>query len=255
MNMFFGGGGLYYIPLILEALCAIHCLRRGTQQKWLWIIIFLPLIGSLIYIYSEILTNRSALRVPKLNVGAVLNPGAKLKKLEDDLRFTDTFANKVKLADAYLEAGFTDKAVDLYESSLTGAFAENEHVMAQLIVAYSNHGRYDEVIPIAKKLYKLPQFPRSKAHIGYAIALENTGQVDLAEAEFKAMKGRYSYFGPRYEYGMFLVRQGRDEDAHQVFTDILNEVPQLSAMERKTSKVWFAKTKDEVKKLSVQKAV
>lgn len=254
MSMLFGGGSYYYLILILEAFCIIHCLRRGTQQKWLWMLIILPVIGCFIYIYTEILTNRSALRMPKVDVGAVLNPGVKLKRLEDELRFSDTFANKIKLADAYLEAGFTDKAADLYQTSLTGAFAENEHVLAQLIVAYSEQGRYAEIIPIAKKLYKLPQFPRSKAHIGYAIALENTGQVDLAEAEFKAMKGRYSYFGPRYEYGMFLVRQGRDEDAYQIFTDILNEVPQLSAMERKASKVWFAKAKDELKKLSVQRS-
>jgi hypothetical protein len=254
MSMLFGGGSYYYLILILEAFCIIHCLRRGTQQKWLWMLIILPVIGCFIYIYTEILTNRSALRMPKVDVGAVLNPGVKLKRLEDELRFTNTFTNKIKLADAYLEAGFTDKAIDLYQTSLTGAFAENEHVLAQLIVAYSEQSRYGEIIPIAKKLYKLPQFPRSKAHIGYAIALENTGQVDLAEAEFKAMKGRYSYFGPRYEYGMFLVRQGRDEDAYQIFTDILNEVPQLSAMERKASKVWFAKAKDELKRLSVQRS-
>jgi len=253
MNMLFGGGSYYYIILILEAFCIIHCLRRGTQQKWLWMLIVLPVIGCLVYIYSEILTNRSAIRVPKIDVGAVLNPGAKLKKLEDELRFTDTFANKVKLADAYLDAGYTDKAVELYQASLTGAFAENEHVMAQLIIAYFEQGRYEEIIPIAKKLYKLPQFARSKAHIRYAMALENTGQVELAENEFKAMKGRYAYFEPRYQYGLFLVRQDRDQDAYQLFTDILDEVPQLSAMERKANRVWFAKAKDEVKKLSVQK--
>jgi hypothetical protein len=255
MNMLFGGSSLYYIPLILEAVCAIHCLRRGTQQKWLWIIIFLPVVGSLIYIYSEILTNRSAMRVPKIDVGAVLNPGIKLKRLEDEVRFTDTFANRIKLADAYLAGGFTDKAVEIYLASLTGAFSENEHVLAQLIVAYSEQECYAEVIPIAKKLYKLPQFTRSKAHILYAIALEKTGETTLAENEFKLMKGRYSYFEPRYQYGLFLVRTDRADDAYQVFTDILNEVPHLSQMERKSSQQWFSKTKDELKKLSASKTV
>jgi hypothetical protein len=255
MNMFFGGGGMYYIPLILEAFCAIHCLRRGTQQKWLWIIIFLPLIGSLIYIYQEILTNRSVMRTPKIDVGAVLNPGGKLKKLEDELRFTDTFANKIKLADAYLAAGYTDKAVELYTTSLTGAFAENEHVLAQLIIAYFEQERYAEVIPIAKKLYKLPQFARSKAHILYAISLEYTGQAEQAENEFKLMKGRYSYFEQRYQYGLFLVRAGRSNDAYHIFADMLEEQPHLSAVERKSNRVWFAKAKDELKKLPAQKTV
>jgi len=247
--MYFGGGNYYYLILALEAFCIIHSLRRGTQQKWLWILIVIPVFGCLYYIYSEILSNRG-IRAPKINVEAVINPGAKIKRLEDEVRFTDTFANRVKLADAYLEASLTDKALEIYKNSLTGAFVENEHVMAQLIVAYFEKGRYNEVIPIAKKLYKLPQFARSKAHILYAKSLELTYQEELAENEFKLMKGRYSYFEPRYEYGMFLIRASRDDDAWQIFTDMLNEQSQLSPVERKSNKVWFAKAKDELKKLS-----
>ncbi len=256
MSLLFGGGGsYYYLILILEAFCIIHCLRRGTQQKWLWMLIVLPVIGCLVYIYQEILTNRHAVRIPKVDVGAVLNPGIKLKRLEEELRYTDTFANKVKLADAYLEAGFTDKAVEIYQASLTGAFSENEHVMAQLIIAYYEQERYEEIIPIAKKLYKLPQFARSKAHMRYAEALEALGHVDLAENEFKAMKGRYSYFEARYQYGLFLVRQNRYQDAQQIFSDIKDEESQLSSMERKANKIWFGKAKDELKKLAVGKMV
>jgi len=256
MNMFFGGGGSYYYIIIgLQILCAIHSARRGTLSRWIWLIVFIPIIGCIVYIYSEIISNRNIIRAPKIDVGAVLNPGGKIKKLEDELRFTDTFANKVKLADAYLAAGYTNKAVELYTASLTGAFSENEHVLAQLIIAYFEQQRYDEVIPIAKKLYNLPQFTRSKAHILYAQSLERTGQTALAENEFKAMKGRYSYFEPRYEYGLFLTRAGRDNDAYQIFTDMLNEQPHLSPMERKSNRVWFAKAKDELRKLSVQKTV
>jgi hypothetical protein len=167
--MFFnyGGGYLYYLILGLNIFCVIHMLRRGTLHRWIWMVIFLPVIGSLIYIYSEVLSNRRV-STPKIDIGAVINPGGKIKKLEDELRFTDTFANKIKLADAYLAAGYTDKALELYQSSLTGAFAENEHVMAQLMVAYYEQERYDEVIQLAKKLYKQPQFARSN-HISYML--------------------------------------------------------------------------------------
>jgi hypothetical protein len=104
---------------------------------------------------------------------------------------------------------------------------------------------------LPKGLYKLPQFARSKAHILYAKSLELTYQAEQAENEFKLMKGRYSYFEPRYEYGLFLTRaERRDEDAWQIFTDMLNEQPHLSPVERKSNKVWFAKAKDELKKLA-----
>ena len=250
--MLFYSSYFYYVIIGLQVWCAIHSYRRETLNKWIFLIIFLPVIGCLIYIYSEIIPKKS-FRKPNIDISAVINPGAKIKKLEDELRFTDTFANKIKLADAYLAAGFTDKAIDLYKASLTGAFAENEHVQAQLIIAYFEQERYDEVIPLAKKIYKLPQFARSKAHILYAKSLENLGNTEQAEAEFKMMKGRYAYFGPRYEYGLFLLRAGRDKDAMKIFTDMLDEEQQLSDMEKKTNRAWFAKAKDEVRKLSALK--
>jgi hypothetical protein len=252
----FSYGSYYYIIIGLQIFCGIHSYRRGTLNRWIFLIAFLPVIGSIIYLYSEVLTNRSSFRStikPTINVGAALNPGGNIKKLEEELRFTDTFANKVKLADAYLAAHQTDKAIDLYKVSLTGAFAENEHVMMQLIVAYFEQGQYEEVIPLAKKLYKLPQFARSKAHILYAQSLENIGEMEQAENEFKAMKGRYSYFEPRYQYGLFLMRAERYEDAWQIFTDMLNEEQHLGSMEKKTNRQWFSKAKDELRKISTLK--
>lgn len=247
--MFYGGGPYYYLIIGLQIFCAIHCLRRGTQGKWLWIIIIFPVIGSLIYIYNEMLSNRS-FRGPNIDVGAVINPGGKIKKLEEELRFTDTFTNRIKLADAYLDAGQTDKAVDLYTASLTGAFAENEHVLAQLMIAYFELQRYEEVLPIGKKLYNLPQFARSKAHMAYAMSLENLGRLDDAENEFKAMKGRYSYFEQRYQYGLFLLRNDRNGDALTIFTDMLNEEPHLGQVEKRSNRKWFALAKNELKNIS-----
>ena len=252
--MFYGGGLPYYIIVALQIFCAVHSYRRGTLNRWIWLIVFIPIIGSVIYIFSEVLSSRRSI-TPKIDIGAVLNPGGKIKKLEEDLRFSDTFANKVKLADAYLAAGYTDKAVDLYKNSLTGAFAENEHVMAQLMIGYYEQGLYNDVIALGKKLYKLPQFARSKAHITYAKALEQTGDTTAAENEFKAMKGRYSYFEQRYEYGLFLMRQDRGADAYAIFTDMLNEEHHLGPVERKTNRQWFAKAKDELKKIGAPQKV
>ncbi|HWZ05072.1 MAG TPA: hypothetical protein VNX40_15755 [Mucilaginibacter sp.] len=248
----------YYIIVGLQIFCGIHSYRRGTLNRWIYLIALAPVIGSIIYLYSEVLSNKSTFRTvnkPTINIGATINPGGRIKKLEEELQFTNTFANKVKLADAYLAAGQTDKAIDLYKSSLTGAFDENEHVMAQLIIAYYSQQRYEEVIPLAKKLYKLPQFARSKAHLLYAQSLENLGKTDEAEVEFKAMKGRYSYFEQRYEYGLFLMRQERDDDAWQIFTDMLAEEPHLGSIEKKSNRVWLIKAKDELRKINPSEKV
>jgi len=240
----------YYIVLALDIFCVIHMIRRGTVNRWLWLVIVIPVVGAIVYLYYEVLSARR-INTPKIDIGSVLNPGSKIKKLEDELRFTDTFANKVKLADAYLSSGQTDKAIELYQASLAGAFIENEYVLAQLMVAYFEKGEYDKVIELAKKIYKLPQFPRSKAHMLYAQALEKTGNMEQAEAEFKLMKGRFSYFEQRYQYGLFLMRAGRNEEAANIFADMLNEEKHLSAVERRTGREWFARAKDELRKIPV----
>ena len=85
----------------------------------------------------------------------------------------------------------------------------------------------------------------------YALSLEEIGDAEAAEIEFKAMKGRYSYFEPRYQYGLFLVRQGRDNDAYAIFSEMLDEERHLGSMEKKANRVWLAKTRDELKKLPV----
>lgn len=248
--MFPGQDYLYYISFALQGFCAYHSFKNGTQQKWLWIIIFLPYLGSLIYIYQEILSRRE-ISAAKIDVKSIINPGSKLKKLEDEVRFTDTFANRIKLADAYLAAGQTDKAVEIYKASQTGAFAENEHVMAQLMIGYYELGRYAEVLPLAQKLYNQPRFIRSKAHVVYAKSLELSGNIRQADDEFKLMKGRYSYFEQRYQYGLFLMRQDKVEEAEKIFTDMLEEQPHLSAVENRSNKQWFVNAKNELKKLYV----
>lgn len=246
--MFFSGNYPYYLTIALQIICVIHCLKRG-KQGWIWLIVFLPVVGSIVYIVMEILPS-SRIQAPRVDVGAIVNPGGKIKKLEENLRFADTFNNRVLLADAYMQTGQTNKAVELYESSLTGAFAENEHVIAQLIIAYYNTERYADAIKAAGKIYKLPQFTRSQAHLFYAMSLENAGQVEKAEAEFKAMQGRYSYYEQRYNYGMFLRRAGRNEDAGKVFTTMLDEELQLSSMERKSARPWCSKARAELKNMA-----
>ncbi len=247
-NLFHLNGNYYYLGIALQIFCVVHCLRNSKPTWWIWFIIFVPLVGSIAYIYIEIISkNNSHLVRKRVDIGSVLNPGAHIKKLEANLQFTDTFANRIKLADAYLAAGQYDDAIALYEGSLKGAFADNVHALSQLVIAYFNKERYDDVVATVPGVYKAQQFAKSQAHLMYALSLEQLDRIDDAEKEFKLMKGRFSCFEQRYQYGQFLRRQGRDDDADKIFGDIIDEAPHLSAMERKDQRVWINKSKEEFK--------
>ena len=239
------------VIIVLQAICVIHCLRKGNSNNWIWLIVFVPLVGAIAYIVTEMFT-RDQVEQVQAGVTTVLNPTGKIKKLEQQLKFSDTFSNRIQLADAYLADGQTEKALALYESSLTGAFTENEYVLTQLNTAYFQMQRYDDVVAVTKKIYRLPQFPRSKAHLQYAMALEQTGNTIAAEKEFKLMKVRFAYFESRYQYGMFLQRANRDEEARQVFKDIIEEAMQLSPREKRNHRKWINLAKEELKTMAVQ---
>jgi hypothetical protein len=73
---FFANSYFYIITIVLQAICVLHCVRRGRQNTWIWLIVFLPLIGCLIYFFTEIITRREMQNV-QTGVGAVFNPGWK----------------------------------------------------------------------------------------------------------------------------------------------------------------------------------
>jgi hypothetical protein len=235
----------YLISIALQAICVIHCIRKNNQQKWIYLIIFLPLIGCVVYFFSEIVTGRDLGNL-QTGLGSMLNPTGRIRRLEDNLRFTDTFNNRVMLADAYLAVGRTDEAIGLYTSSLTGAFTGNDYVIKQLISAYFIQQRYEELILLAKKIDKHPEFVRSKTNLQYACALSYTGDSQGAEREFKKMKTRFSAFEARYQYGLFLLRTGRNEEARNIFRDIADEARHLSARERRFNRPWILKAKEEL---------
>jgi hypothetical protein len=247
--MFSFNSNYYYVIIGLQAICVIHCLRTGRQTNWIWFIVFIPVIGCLVYIFTEMFSSRDIQNVQS-GMSSILNPRGSVRKLEETLRFSDTFANRIALADAYLAAGNVDRAIELYESSLAGNFSENEYVLSQLIIAYYQKKRYTDIIPIAKKIYNLPQFARSRPHILYAAALGYTGNYDMAEKEFKSMKARFANYEARYYYALFLAETERVTEARRLFTEMLEEVSHLSSRERRYNRHWFRVTKEQLNKLN-----
>jgi hypothetical protein len=246
--MFFYSNYFYFITIAFQAICVIHCIKKGRQNSWIWIIVFLPVVGCIAYLFTEIFSGRDIQNMQS-GVGGILNPRGSIRKLEKNVKFSDTFNNRIALADAYLAAGHTAKAIDLYESSLTGNFTENEHVLSQLVTAYYKTKRYADIIPVAQKIYKIPQFARSAAHICYAMALEKTGNTESAEKEFLKMKSKFANFESRYQYALLLIRAGRKDEAKQLLKEMTGEAAYLGPRERRSNSNWLSLAKEELKKL------
>ncbi|MCC6370669.1 MAG: PLDc N-terminal domain-containing protein [Bacteroidia bacterium] len=244
-------GGLYeyyYLVIILQAICVFHSIRKGNQSKWIWIIVFLPFVGSLAYIFTEIVKRQHVTSIQSTVVNMV-NPTGRISDLEKQFKYSNTFVNRCALADAYLQNGENERAIELYEPGLTGVFQNNEHVIKQLMVAYYNLGRYQDVVNLAPKVSSTMNFSKTRNNLLYAFALEKTGKTDLVEKEYKNMNHRFSNYEARYNYGCFLLRQNRKEDAGLVFYDVVEEGQQMNRREKGENGIWIDKSKEEWSKL------
>jgi hypothetical protein len=242
------------ISIAMQIVCVIHCIRNNKHAGWVFVIIFLSLPGCIIYFFSEIVSVRNLGDIQS-GLGTVLNPTGRIRRLENNLRFSDTFNNRVMLADAYLGIGRVDEAIELYTSSLTGAFTENDYVFRQLIASYFIKQRYQDVIPLARKIYNHPEFQRSRGHMQYACALGYTGDNQGADREFRKLKARFSAFEARYQYALFLGKIGRADEARHIFKEMTEEAPHLSPRERKSNRAWILKAKEELNKSTYSSSV
>lgn len=238
----------YFLVLILQGICAFHSIRNGTQSKWIWIIVFLPFIGSVAYIFTEIIQKRHVDGLQN-SVSGLINPIGRISDLEKQFKLSGTFNHRVALADAYMHAGMFDKAVETYEPGLTGVFEDNEHVIRQLLVAYFQLERYEDVIRMTPRIYKTLDFSKSHSNLVYALALEKTGKTEQAEKEFKAMNHRFSNFEQRFEYGQFLIRQNKKKEAAHLYQEIVNEAEQMNRSEKGNSRQWIDKSYQQLKQL------
>ena len=243
-------GEYYYLILVLQAICVWHSYRRGTQQKWIWVIVFLPVVGSVVYIFSEIIQRRHV-SAAKGGLLDIVNPGGRIKKLEKNFEFSGTFTNRIALADAYLEAGMYDKAIALYEPVLTGNLFDNsDGAIKNLMQAYYKANRFNDVVKIAPKVLNSLEFTKSKANLYYALSLEEISKSREAETEFKKMNQRFCNYEQRCHYGLFLQRQNQQAEAQQVFSAMVSEGQHLSGHEKRDAGEWISRAKQELRKAS-----
>ncbi|MDF3027668.1 MAG: hypothetical protein K0S23_1975 [Fluviicola sp.] len=228
----------YFISLILQGFCVFHCMRKGHSNQWLWLIIFLPFIGSLIYLFTIVLT-RDKLNSVTSNVNTVVRPHGNLKQLERNLKFSDTFQNRMSLANYYQALGRDEEALALYEQNRHGLFANEPELITAMMRSNYAVNEYEKVNDLAKLVNKHPNFIRSQAHLSYARSLEKLGKYKEAETEYEQFNTRYADFEGKYTYACFLENQQRFMEATQLLDSAIDESRNMGYRGKRNHIFWI----------------
>ena len=221
---------LYYLVLALQAYCIYHIYQNRKQYYWYFVIIFIPVIGSLVYIFTQVINSKDVSNIAE-EVTNIINPTKRILDLENQLKFADTFQNRVNLGDAYLENRDFENAITNYENALDSNFKNDVYTINQLIKAYFYADNVEKVIEYSEKIKSNPEFKKSQYF--YGIALENQHRFEEAEIELQKIDLNYSNYEERVYFAGFLIRRNKKEEAKEVLQRIVIESQNMTNPNRR----------------------
>ncbi|MEI9918466.1 MAG: hypothetical protein WDO14_06655 [Bacteroidota bacterium] len=222
----------FYLLIALQGFCLYHAYQHRTDQKWYYLIIFIPYIGCFIYLYDAFYTRRSVTEVSEV-LKQVVNSNYKIDQLEKDALFNDSATNNIRLADAYIEAGRYAEAVDLYNTCRVGFLADDESLQRKLLRALYLNNEFDKVEALGSELANTKAFKNSEERIGLAWALHKLGKTEQARQHFEDMNRTFTNYASRQAYCEFLIATNDLTAAKALASELAHEFTMMKAPERR----------------------
>lgn len=222
----------YYIVIALQGFCIYHAIKYRRPYYWIFIIFFLSLIGCIIYFFTQVYSKSSATKITS-ELTNIINPAKKIQDLEKQLEFTDTYQNRVNLADAYLQNKDYQKAIHHYKNALDGNIQNDFYVIKNMIDVFDKQQDYKNVIAYSNNIKSHPEFSTSRTQFLYGIALKNEGNLDEAEANLKAIDIRFSFYEERLIFANFLKEIGKNNEAKEILKTLISEGKRMTDTNKK----------------------
>lgn len=241
----------FYSPiLILQGFCLYHAYRNSKDWTWIMIILFLPLVGSLIYLYKHFYSRRKIENISEgIKTSFVSN--YKIDKLEKELKYSDTVFNKTQLADAHFENNNIERAAELYQSCLESSIHKSDTELLLKVMKTSYMLKdYKTVIKHGKTISKLKEFQNTEEKIALAWSYHYEGDKEMAEKTFQEMDVRFSNYLHRVEYSKFLNETLKKDEGIAILEELLDEIDSMDPQERRQKKDIYRSIKSFYKQLN-----
>lgn len=222
----------FYIMLALQGFCLYHAYQSRTDQKWYYLIIFIPYIGCFIYLYDAFYNRRSVTQVTEVLKQAV-NSNYRVEQLEKEAQFNNSATNNIRLADAYIEIGRYSEAADLYDNCRVGFLADDESLRRKLLKARYLNGEFDKCVALGEELLSVKEFKNSEERIGLALALHKLGKTEQARKHFEDMNRTFTNYVQREAYCQFLISTNDLPAARELASELAGEFEMMKGPERR----------------------
>jgi hypothetical protein len=238
---------LYLISGAISLGLVVHCIKTGRNTIWVYVLVIMmtifPFIGPAVYVAAELLpewlgsrTSRRAIR----GLRTTLDPEASLRRFETEMTATGNVAAKQRYADELVRLGRAADALPIYQTCLTGVFAEDP----KLLLGYAR-AQFEASDPAGTRktlddlIQKNPDFKSADGHLLYARALEGEGDTGKALSEYAALSEYFPGAEAGVRYAKLLIRLDQRPLAQQTLKALLDRAKFAPEHYRKAQREWL----------------
>ena len=240
---------IFIISIFIQVALVIHIVKTGRNTTWIWIVVMLPMAGSIAYFIIEVLpelTGSRSGRKASSSLRKIINPNKNIKEAALNYSITDTIENSIKLAEECISKNMFSEAKDLYKKCLKGVHEHDPEIMQGLATAEFGLNNFNDVKSILDELIdKNPDYKNAEAHLLYAKSLEELKEIDLALQEYKALDNYYPGPEATYRYAMLLKNNGNLDKASNLINKILHEASYSGKHYNSLYKNWIKLARNE----------
>ena len=217
--------------LVVQIACAVHAGRTGRPFFWIYLIVFLPMVGMLAYVVVELvpeMANSRTGRRAAAGVGKLIDP-------EKDYRAA---LRQVQISETVETKRFAE-AARLYREVLTGLHATDPGLLLGLARTEFGLGHYEEVQAVLEDLRAdNPDYRSPDGHLLYARSLEAQGKSEAALYEYEALAAYYPGQEAKYRWAQLLKDTGKIDAANRLFAEIVQAYDILPRHARREQREW-----------------
>ena len=235
--MHIAGIGLH---VIIALFFAVHAVRSGQNNYWLFILFAFPLLGSVVYFFAIFLPNsrlqRHARQLANSAVKA-LDPTREVREAQAAYDYSPTAQNEIRLAQAKLAVGDAQAALQHFEAAMKGPFATDQDIRWGAAQAAFHAGQPQVALKYLQTIAQTDVHYRAEP-VGLLIAKSYAamGDDDMARKSFDFARELSGGFDVIAEYAIWAAERGDWATANRLKADVDKAMTHWSGQQRQLNK-------------------
>ena len=238
----------FYLIVALQSYCIYHAYKNSKPYYWYFLVFFIPVLGSLIYIITQVYNKNNTEKIQS-EITSIINPTGKIKDLEKKIEFSDTYSNRIELADAYTQNNDMPNAILNYKKTLEDTVQDDLYSRQRLVLCYFQLKDYTGVLEHADVIKDKSEFKGSKQQFCYGLALKELDRIEDAQAQLEQIDRPYSNYDERLELAKIYLENDRAAEGSELLNEIYSESQNMTKPNRQIYKATIAEVERLLKTL------